>query len=172
MLELYVVFGRVTSILLRNAQRHGFIQGYNSPHNLPRRRREGVEIHVYSFFNLRPSEGGCYNSLPRRFTPGHKRRPSCRRLGGPQGRSGRVRKISPSLKLDPRTVQAVGSHYIDRTILAHKRARWIHVTVSWITSSTKRTHRPKRKFNIFIGNGVLTILYPTTLSTRRFTWKC
>jgi hypothetical protein len=31
-----------------------------------------------------------------------------RRLGGPQGRSGHVRKISPPLGFDPRTVQPVG----------------------------------------------------------------
>jgi len=32
-----------------------------------------------------------------------------RRLGGPQGRSGQVRKISPPPGFDPRTVQPVGS---------------------------------------------------------------
>jgi hypothetical protein len=34
-------------------------------------------------------------------------------LGGPQGRSGRVRKISPPPGIDPRTVQPVASRYID-----------------------------------------------------------
>jgi hypothetical protein len=38
-----------------------------------------------------------------------------RRLGGPQGRSGRVRKISPPSGFDPRTVQPVVSRYIDYT---------------------------------------------------------
>ena len=38
--------------------------------------------------------------------------PLYRRLGGPQGRSGRVRKISPLLRFDPRTVQSVASRYI------------------------------------------------------------
>jgi len=36
-----------------------------------------------------------------------------RRLGGPQGRSGQVRKISPPPGFDRRTVQPVGSHYTD-----------------------------------------------------------
>jgi len=41
------------------------------------------------------------------------------RLGGPQGQSGRVQKISPPLGFDPRTVQPIASRYIDCTILAH-----------------------------------------------------
>ena len=36
-----------------------------------------------------------------------------RRLGGPQGRSGRVRKISLPPGFDPRAVQPVASRYID-----------------------------------------------------------
>jgi len=37
----------------------------------------------------------------------------CRRLGGPQGRSGQVRKILPPPGFDPRTVQPVASRYTD-----------------------------------------------------------
>jgi hypothetical protein len=40
-------------------------------------------------------------------------------LGGPQGWSGWVWKISPPMGLDPRTVQPVASRYTDCTILAH-----------------------------------------------------
>jgi len=36
-----------------------------------------------------------------------------RRLGGPQGWSGQVRKISPPPGLDPRAIQPVASHYTD-----------------------------------------------------------
>ena len=36
-----------------------------------------------------------------------------RRLGGPQGRSGQVWKISPPPGFDPRTVQPVASRYTD-----------------------------------------------------------
>ena len=49
---------------------------------------------------------GC--SLP----PGNTRYPMYRRLVGPQGRSGQVRKISSPTEFDPRTVQPVASHYI------------------------------------------------------------
>ena len=40
-------------------------------------------------------------------------------LGGPQGRSGQVRKISPPPGFDPRTVRPVGSRYTDWAIAAH-----------------------------------------------------
>jgi hypothetical protein len=39
------------------------------------------------------------------------------RQGGHQGRSGQVRKISPSSGFDPRTVQPVASRYTDWDIL-------------------------------------------------------
>ena len=45
--------------------------------------------------------------------PGKKRYPLYRRLGRPQGRSGRVRKISPPPGFDPRTLQPVASRYTD-----------------------------------------------------------
>ena len=47
------------------------------------------------------------------FTPGKTRYPLYRRLGGPHGRSGQVRKISPPTGFDPRTVQPVASRYTD-----------------------------------------------------------
>jgi len=51
-------------------------------------------------------------SLPARsLPPGKTRYPLYRRLGGPQGRSGQVRKISLPPGFDPRTVQPVASHY-------------------------------------------------------------
>ena len=43
--------------------------------------------------------------------PGKIRYPLYRRLGGPQGRSGQARKISPPLGFDPRTIQPVASRY-------------------------------------------------------------
>ena len=45
--------------------------------------------------------------------PGKTRYPLYRRLGGPQCRSGRVRKFSPSSGFDPRTVQPVAIRYTD-----------------------------------------------------------
>ena len=50
------------------------------------------------------------------LTPGKTRYPSYRTLGGPQGLSGRVRKISPPPGYDPRTVQPVTSRYTDCAI--------------------------------------------------------
>jgi len=37
-------------------------------------------------------------------------------MGGPQGRSGQLRKISPPPGFDPRTVQPVASRYADYAI--------------------------------------------------------
>ena len=52
--------------------------------------------------------------LPRRpLTSGKIRYPLYRRLGGPQGRSGQVRKISPQLVFDRRTFKPVASRYTD-----------------------------------------------------------
>ena len=45
--------------------------------------------------------------------------PLYRRMGGPQGRSERVRKMSPQPGFNPRTVHAVVSRYTDCVILAH-----------------------------------------------------
>jgi hypothetical protein len=49
----------------------------------------------------------------RTLLPGKIRYPLYKRLGGPQGRSGQVQKISPPPGFDPRTVQPVGSSYTD-----------------------------------------------------------
>ena len=54
---------------------------------------------------------GGQHHAPAALPPGKTRYPLYRRLGGPQGQSGRVRKISPPPGFDPRTVQPVGSHY-------------------------------------------------------------
>jgi hypothetical protein len=53
-------------------------------------------------------------SRPRRsLPPGKTRYPLYRRLDGPQGLSGQVRKISTSPGFDPLTVQPVASRYND-----------------------------------------------------------
>jgi len=49
----------------------------------------------------------------RSLRPGKTRYPLYRRLGGPQGRSGQLRKISPPPGSDPRTVQPIASRYTD-----------------------------------------------------------
>ena len=58
---------------------------------------------------------GGQRHAPAFLPPGKIRYPLYRRLGGPQGRSGLVRKISPPPGFDPRTVQSLGSGYTDYT---------------------------------------------------------
>ena len=59
--------------------------------------------------------------------------PFYRRLGGPQGRSGQMWKISPPSVFDPRTVQPIVSHYTNWAIPARvsgsqhfKVMYWLH----------------------------------------------
>ena len=56
---------------------------------------------------------------PAALPPGKTRYPLYRRLGVPQGRSWRVRSISPPPGLYSRTFQSVASRYTDWTIPAH-----------------------------------------------------
>jgi hypothetical protein len=60
--------------------------------------------------------------------PEKSRYPLYRRLGGPQGRSGRVQKISSPLGFDPRTVQSVAYRYTDWAISAPDYAGYIYQT--------------------------------------------
>jgi hypothetical protein len=62
---------------------------------------------------------GWLRPRPGRITPGNDAYPLYRKLGGRQGLSGRVQKISTSPGFDPRTVQPVASRYIDWAIPAH-----------------------------------------------------
>ena len=54
---------------------------------------------------------------PAALPPGKTQYPLYRRLGGPRGRSGVVRKIFLTLKFDPRTIQHVASRYADYNLL-------------------------------------------------------
>jgi hypothetical protein len=75
------------------------------------RPRWGVEVELYSFFNL-----GARWSMPcpGRFIPGKETRyPSYRRLCGPQGQSEWVRKILPPPGFDSQIIKPVVSHYTD-----------------------------------------------------------
>jgi hypothetical protein len=64
---------------------------------------------------------GGQHHVPAALPPGKTRNPLYRRLGGPQGRSEHVRKISPPPGFDPRTVQPV----VSRTFIRG------HITVSF-----------------------------------------
>jgi hypothetical protein len=54
---------------------------------------------------------------PAALPPGKRRHPLYRRLGGPQGRSARVRKILPLPGFDPRTDCAITTHIRDSTTM-------------------------------------------------------
>jgi hypothetical protein len=72
--------------------------------------------------------GGWSTPSPGRFIPWKETRyPLYRKLDGPQGRSGRMRKTSPQPGFDPRTVQPVASRYIDCTIPVHIRVTYVKV---------------------------------------------
>jgi hypothetical protein len=60
--------------------------------------------------------------------------PFYRRLGEPQGRSGRVQKISPPPGFDPRTVQPVASHNAEWAVPAH-RGGWYFLQISFRISA-------------------------------------
>jgi hypothetical protein len=62
---------------------------------------------------------GGQRHAPAALPPEMARYPLYRRLVRPQGRSGRVLKISPPPGFDPRTVQLVASRYTDYAIPAH-----------------------------------------------------
>ena len=74
----------------------------------------------------------------RSLPPGKTRYPLYRRLGGPQDRSGQVRKILPPPGFDPRTVQPVASPYTDCATRPTKKReysytkKWAHHP--WLTS--------------------------------------
>ena len=70
-------------------------------------------LRPYSFFNLGARWGGRSTPRPGRFTPAKDPKPIVQGLGGPHGWSGQVRKYSPTLGFDPRTVRPVASRYTD-----------------------------------------------------------
>ena len=75
------------------------------------RRSRGIAL-LFLDRGIRRGEGSA--SRPgRSLLPGKTRYPLYRKLGGPQGRSGQVWKISSPPGFDPRTIQPVASRYTD-----------------------------------------------------------
>jgi hypothetical protein len=72
---------------------------------------DGVEVKLFSFVTSALEEGGWSAPRSGRFTPRKTRYSLYSRLGGPQGRSGHVRKMSPPPGFNPRTVQHLASRY-------------------------------------------------------------
>jgi len=68
-------------------------------------------------------EVGGQRHAPAILLPGKTWCPLYSRLSGPQGRSGRVRKVSPTLGFDPRNGQTVESRYTDCAIPAYLSAQ-------------------------------------------------
>jgi hypothetical protein len=62
---------------------------------------------------------GGQRNAPAHLLSGTTRYKLYKSLGGPQGRSGWVRKISPPLVFEPRTAQTVACRYTDCAIAAH-----------------------------------------------------
>jgi hypothetical protein len=81
-----------------------------------------TEVEYSSTLSLTSVEDGVSGQLhgPAVLPPGNAQYPLYRRLGGPQGRSGRLWKISPPPGYDPLTVQPVASRYTDYAIPDHK----------------------------------------------------
>jgi hypothetical protein len=86
--------------------RGGGVWTSKRPFGTPLRRSGGIALLT---LDLGARKGWVVSATPRPLY----RYPLYRRLGGPQGRSGRVRKISPPPGFDPRTVQPVVSRYTD-----------------------------------------------------------
>jgi hypothetical protein len=83
------------------------LHGKSSPYNRSRRPKGGSRcIALLSLTSALDAVGG-QRHAPAALPPGKTRYPLHRRLGRPQGRSGRVRKISPPPEFYPRTVQSV-----------------------------------------------------------------
>jgi hypothetical protein len=99
---------------------------------MPRRPRGWVEVYLYHFMTsaYRWGVGGQHHA-PAALPPGKNRYPLYRRLGGPQSRSGRVRKISPTPGFDLRTVQPVASRYTDWAIPAPYWRIYIYIYYVW-----------------------------------------
>ena len=75
--------------------------------------------------------GGWSTPTPGRFTPGKQTRyPLYRKLSGPQGRSGRVRKNSPPPGFEPPTFQPV-----ENALSRPPKAGWYQGTVPYLQNS-------------------------------------
>jgi hypothetical protein len=91
---------------------------------VPHHKTEGPEgaIGIALLFLYLGARRGGWSAPPTgRFTPGKTRYPLYRRLGGPQGRSGQVRKTSPQPGFDLRAVQPVASCDTDWAFPAPKK---------------------------------------------------
>jgi hypothetical protein len=109
---------------------------------------------------------GGQRHAPAALPPEKTRYPLYGRLGGPQGRSGRVRKISTTLKFDPRTVWPVANRYTDLAIPAHiypPGIQWAPGPVWTLRRTEKSTHDSLAVQ--YVALSLRQLSYSATLST-------
>jgi hypothetical protein len=92
---------------------------------------------------------GGQRHAPAALTPGKNRYPLYRRLGGLQGRSGGVRKISPPLGLDPPTVQPVAISPFTRLFKVRIYLK-LHFRLQFSSNGFKRSHLYLQYHCVFI----------------------
>jgi len=92
-------------------------------------------VQFYTFFNLGDRRGGWSTPRPDRFTSGRDPVPFYKTLGGPQGKSGRVRESPHNPRFDSQTVQPVANRYTAFAILAHGDVR-INITLCRVRVTT------------------------------------
>ena len=104
---------------------------------MPWRPRKGVEVYLYSFFSLNARWDGWSTPRPGLFT----RYPLHRSFNGPQGRSGRVLKISPQSGSIPGHFPSstdnktdLRKRWIFSTKLADNRRRNTDVQWKWVNA--------------------------------------
>jgi hypothetical protein len=113
--------------------------------------RMGSRDTVLLFLYLGSRWGGWLTPRPGRFTPGKETRyPFVRRLGGLQGRSGRMRKVSPQLEFNLRTIQPVTSCYTYWALPAHLLGQRLHNFRQEVDERVARCAEEENHFYLWI----------------------
>ena len=115
---------------------------------------------------------GGQHHVPAALPPGKTLYPLYRKLGGPHGRSGRVRKISPLPGFDPQTVHSVASRYTDWAIAAHPELFVLEIKIKdavYIYIYVLETHfltDPLIKYHAILNNDAIsmTVLFANEIS--------
>jgi hypothetical protein len=95
---------------------------------MPMQAQKGDDVQLQPTRNFGATRGGWLAPRPGLLSPEKTRYPLYRRLGGPQGQSGRARKMSCPAGFDPRTTQTAASCYTGCAIPA---AIYIYIILSY-----------------------------------------